>query len=79
MAEARANLSYAGMIRQQAAEDVARWHAQRATLVEAIGGRAGGPGPFAVWRLVGVYEDREQALAACGAPQVLEAGSRGGA
>ena len=68
MADRCTDVSYAEMVRRQAAEDVARWHARGTRPMCEISGIAtsNGKGCWAVWQLVGVFDDQQKALDACG-------------
>ena len=70
MADRGTDVSYAEMVRRQAAEDVARWRAHETRPLCEIGGNvtSNGKGGWAVWQLVGVFDDQQKALDACDQP-----------
>ena len=59
-----ANRSYSEMVRRQTAEDVARWMRR----LRAPDGVVSSDGGWAVWQLVGVFADRQDAVHACDQP-----------
>jgi hypothetical protein len=67
MADRDTEVSYAEMVRRQAAEDVARWRARGKRPPCEMDRIAinDGKGGWVVWQLVGVFDDRQKALDAC--------------